>query len=173
MKFHEYNENHEALWRCPELEKIWGKGMIVAAEVNWNTCAYVARYVTKKVGIPTQEKYYNCLGIQPEFFRMSRRPGIGRKYFEAHKEEIYKKDCLTIQKYGGGIMKVKPPKYYDKLYDIENHEEMEKIKKNRIKQQRLITKLKYTQTSKYKKDQLKIEEETKENQAKALPRTKI
>lgn len=48
MKFHAYNENHEALYRVPELEEIWGKGMIVAAEVNWNTCAYVARYITKK-----------------------------------------------------------------------------------------------------------------------------
>ena len=173
LKFHEYNENYEAMYRCTELEQIWGKGMIVAAEVNWNTCAYVARYITKKVGIPTQEDYYKCLGIQPEFFRMSRRPGIGREYYEKHKEEIYKKDELIIKKYGGGTMKVKPPKYYDKLYDLEYPEEFEKIKKERKKQTEIINQIKYRQTSLYKQYQLKAEEETKEAKTKALKRTKV
>lgn len=173
LRFHEYNENYEAMYRCEELEDIWGKGMIVAAEVNWNTCAYVARYITKKVGIPTQKDYYQCLGIQPEFFRMSRRPGIGRTYYDEHKKEIYEKDQLIIQKYGGGTMKVKPPKYYDKLYDLEYPEEYEKIKKERKKQTELINNIKYRQTTLYKKNQLKAEEETKEAKAKSLKRSKI
>lgn len=172
LRFHEYNENHEAMWRCPEIEQIWGKGMIVAAEVNWNTCAYVARYVTKKVGLPTEKEHYKALGIEPEFFRMSRRPGIGREYFEQHKEEIYSKDKIIIKKYGGGTLKIKPPKYYDKLYDLENHEKMEEIKKKRKKDGERLNKLKYSQTSLYKKDQLKNEEEIKETQNKILIRTK-
>lgn len=173
MKFHEYNENHEALWRVQELEKIWGKGMIVAAEVNWSTCAYVARYCTKKVGIPTQDLYYECLGIKPEFFRMSRRPGIGRKYYEENKNKIYSKDSMIVQKYGGGTMEVKPPKYYDKLYDLENHEKMEEIKKKRKEKQEIKNILKYSQTTEYIKEKLKNEEITKSNKAKALKRTKV
>ena len=156
-----------------ELEEIWGKGIIVAAEVNWNTCAYVARYVTKKVGLPTEKEHYKALGIEPEFFRMSRRPGIGREYYEQHKDEIYKKDKIIIQKYGGGLMKIKPPKYYDKLYDIENHEKMEEIKKKRKKDSERLNIIKYNQTTLYKKDQLKNEEQTKELQNKVLIRTKV
>lgn len=171
--FHEYNENHEALYRCPELEKIWGKGLIVAANVNWNTCAYVARYITKKVGLPTEQQYYDCLGVKPEFFRMSRKPGIGRTYFEAHKNEIYKKDCLTITKYGGGKMKVKPPKYYDKLYDSINKKEFEELKAKRRKVSEEIRKVKYIQSTAYKKDSLIEEENTKKGKVKALKRTKI
>lgn len=173
FKFHEYNGNYEPLWRIPELEEIWGKGMVVAAQVNWNTCAYVARYVTKKVGLPTQEEYYKCLGIKPEFFRMSRKPGIGREYFEEHKDEIYNTDQIIINKYGGGSMKVRPPKYFDKLYDIENHEKMEEIKKERKKDVNVITKLNYSHTTSTKKEILEIEERTKKSKVSALTRSKV
>lgn len=173
MKFHEYNEMHEALWRCPELEEIWGKGMIVAAEVNWNTCAYVARYITKKVGMPTDKDHYKLLGIEPEFFLMSRKPGIGRTYYEEHKEEIYEKDKVLIQKYGGGTMRIRPPRYYDKLYDLENPDKMKEIKEKRKKDQENISKVKYNQTTLYKKQQLKLEEDTKKSQSKALKRSKV
>lgn len=173
IHFHQYNENHETLWRCEELEEIWGKGLIVAAEVNWNTCAYVARYITKKVGIPTQEKYYDCLGVNPEFFRMSRKPGIGRQYFEDHKNEIYNKDEIIIKKYNGGQMKVKPPKYYDKLYDSINTKEFELLKAKRRKTSENIRKLKYIQSTAYKKDMLIEEENTKKGKAAALIRSKV
>lgn len=173
MKFHEYNENHEALYRCPELEKIWGKGMIVAAEVNWNTCAYVARYITKKVGIPANKEHYKKLGIEPEFFRMSRKPGIGREYYEKNKNKLFEKDEIIVNKYGGGQMKVKPPKYYEKLYDIENPEKIKEVKEKRKKEQERISKIKYHQTTKYKKDQLLLEEDIKKGQAKSLIRTKV
>lgn len=173
MIFHEYNGNYEPMYRVPILEKIWGKGLVVAAEVNFNTCAYVARYVTKKIGIPTQEEYYKCLGVEPEFFRMSRKPGIGRQYFEQHKDEIYEKDELTVKKYNGGILKLKPPKYYDNLYDIENHEKLEKIKKKRREESTRINRIKYNQTTNYKKEQLKNEEQTKEMKNKALRRDKF
>lgn len=173
MTFHQFNENHEPLYRCLELEEIWGKGLIVAAEVNWNTCAYVARYITKKVGIPTQDQYYKCLGIAPEFFRMSRKPGIGRTYFEAHKDEIYKKDYLAITKYGGGKMRVRPPKYYDKLYDSINHDEYERLKMKRRKVSEDIRKVKYIQSTMLKKNSLIEQEETLTSKAKTLIRTKV
>lgn len=173
MVFHEYNANFEPMWRCTEIERIWGKGMVVAAQVNWNTCAYVARYVTKKVGLPTQEEYYKCLGVKPEFFRMSRKPGIGRKYFEEHADEIYKKDEVLIHKYGGGTMKVKPPKYYDKLYDVFNHEKMEEVKKERKKVVKAVNKLNYSHTTSTKKEQLEIQERTKKGKASSLRRDKV
>ena len=80
---------------------------------------------------------------------------------------------MIVKKYGGGTMKVRPPKYYDKLYDIENPERMEEIKKQRKKKSENINKIKYAQTTLYKKEQLTTEEETKQNKAKALIREKI
>lgn len=59
---------------------------------------------------------------------MSRRPGLGRSWYEKFKGDCYPKDYVTHKG-----QKLKPPKYYDNIYDIENHEEMEVIKRNRAK----------------------------------------
>ena len=70
-------------------------------------------------------------------------------------------------------MKVKPPKYYEKLYDVENPEKVKEVKEKRKKEQERVSKIKYSQTTKYKKDQLLLEEDIKEGQAKSLIRTKV
>ena len=70
-------------------------------------------------------------------------------------------------------MEIRPPKYYDRLYDIENHENLEKIKERRKKDQERRTRTKYNQTTNYKKTQLWNEEQTKKDQASSLIRTKI
>lgn len=44
----ENTKDGNTLYYCPEIEKVWGQGKVVLAHVNWSTCAYVARYVTKK-----------------------------------------------------------------------------------------------------------------------------
>ena len=75
--------------------KTWPFGFHTITRVDWNTCAYVARYVTKKL---TGEgaAWYKQNDIVPEFARMSRRPGIGRDYFEAHKDQIMKDDTIFL-----------------------------------------------------------------------------
>ena len=70
-------------------------------------------------------------------------------------------------------MEVKPPKYYDKLYDIEYPEKMEVIKENRKKKAENLTKNKYRQTTLYQKEQLKTEEKTKQDKANTLIRSKV
>lgn len=46
-----YKKNHEGspMWNSPFLDKIWKKGFAVVAEVNYKTCAYVARYMLKNI----------------------------------------------------------------------------------------------------------------------------
>lgn len=55
------------------LDSAWRFGFNHCAELNEKTAAYVAGYVTKKFG-PVDER---LKGKQPEFIRMSNRPGIG------------------------------------------------------------------------------------------------
>ncbi len=67
--------------------------------------------------------------VDPEFAIMSRRPGIGKKWYEKYKADLYPSDDCPIPgrgNYGS------PPRYYDGLYAIENPDEMEEIKKQRI-----------------------------------------
>ena len=64
---------------------------------------------------------------------MSRRPGIGMKYYEANKLEIYKRDEMIGRTVKGKVNSFKPPKAWDKKFKDEFPEEWEKIKLSRKK----------------------------------------
>lgn len=170
LKFYKYNGQHEALYTCEEIEEIWGKGYVIIGEVTWSSCAYVARYVTKKIGLPANQEWYAMQGQEPEFLRVSRKPGIGRAYYEMNKEQLYKFDQLLMKKYNGEPIKVRPPKYYDKLYDLERPEEMEKIKKKREKMAKESEKRKRKQTTLGLKEQWQVEERALTAKTKSLKR---
>lgn len=109
------------------LSKCWKNGFITVQDSNFDTCAYVARYVVKKrKGKDAQE--YEQFNIEPEFVRMSRMPGIGLKYYEEHKHEIYSNDEIILK----DGKKFKPPSYFDDLYEKEFPEEFQKILDKRI-----------------------------------------
>lgn len=114
------------LYRSPFLEKVWKYGFSSIGEVNPECCAYVARYVLKKQKDPC---YYD--GRVQEWTNMSTREAIGRKYYELHRDEIYKTDSMPIKFNHKTVLALKPPSYYDKLYDLEYPEKMQKIKETR------------------------------------------
>lgn len=111
------------------LVETWRFGQCTCCDVSYDTCAYVARYVVKKLnGELGKEKYE---GIEKEFCRMSRRPGIGKGYYDKYHDDWYSYDKLTIID-NGRTRTLKPCRYYDSLYDLSNHEDLELIKKVRI-----------------------------------------
>lgn len=127
----------ERYYRSETLEKVWGKGYCVIGEVTFQSAAYVARYILKKVtGNPAKDHYnkiidYNtgeCVDLQPEYTTMSRRPGIGKKWYEQYKNQLHPDDFVV---WNGKKHKI--PKYYDRLYEIEHAEEFERIKERRFK----------------------------------------
>lgn len=67
------------------LNRIWSLGRVVVAPVNFDTCAYVARYTAKKSSTLGVD-FYESHNIQAPFLVMSRRPGIGWSYFENNKQ---------------------------------------------------------------------------------------
>lgn len=109
------------LYSSPSLEKIWGKGFVTIGDVTFESAAYVARYITKKITGDKAESHYQ--GRQPEYVTMSRRPGIGKKWFEKYQTDVYPKDFITVRE-----KKVKAPKYYDKLYEHIDPSAFEQIK---------------------------------------------
>lgn len=117
-------------YNSPSLDAVWQKGYCVVADVSWDTCAYTARYVLKKLN-GDMAKVYSELNIEPEFVLMSRRPGIGREYYDKNKGELYNYDYINVKTDKGG-KKFKPPRYYDTLYEIENPEKMQEIKEKRL-----------------------------------------
>lgn len=123
------------------LNKIWKKGQILITDVTFDTCAYVAGYVQKKItgkGWKEIEERFVQIdrdssvssGFSREFIRMSRKPGIGEEYFRTHKKDIYRHDTVYCKK-GDRLLKLRPPRYYDRLFEVEFPDELLSIKERR------------------------------------------
>ncbi len=100
-------------------------GHCTIGEVTFDSASYVAQYVTKKTKTETDE-YYG--GKQHEYVTMSRRPGLGRRFYEEFKEtDIFPQDFV----YMNG-KKLQVPKYYNNRYEIDNPKNMSIIKGKRL-----------------------------------------
>lgn len=99
------------LYKSETLAKIWPFGYSSVGEVTFESAAYVARYVTKKINGDRSIDHYK--GREPEFALMSRKPGIGHDWIEKYYNDVYVQDQLIMR--NGKAMK--PPKYYDNIYD--------------------------------------------------------
>lgn len=118
-----------ALYKSKTLDKLWGKGHADLNEVNFETCRYVAGYVTKKYKGSNSKEHYELKGQIPPYTCMSRRPGIASEFFEENKEKFWEeKPMWAVTK--KGLRKVKS-RYFDKLMEKESEERFEKIKEER------------------------------------------
>lgn len=115
------------------LNDIWGKGLCEVCNVSFDTCAYVARYIMKKITGDAADIYYN--GRKPEYTTMSN--GIGKTWFNEYKSDVYNNDELIFYR-DGKPLHLRPPRYYDYLFDIDSPIEFAKIKAKR--QQALLAK---------------------------------
>lgn len=117
------------------MEKLWEFGYSAVGDVTLESAAYVARYIFKKFNGKLAEDHYRCidnltgevLKLQPEYTTMSRRPGIGKSWFEKYEKDVFPKDFVTYKGF-----KFKTPAYYDKLYDQVEPEKMLDIKEKRL-----------------------------------------
>lgn len=153
-----------------ELTDIWKNGAVVVANVSWETCAYTARYVTKKLNGKAAD-FYDLHNIEREFSLMSRKPGIGAQYFEDH-PDCMNYEYINVRTDEGG-KKFRPPKYYDRLFDIENPGELEKIKKIRKQMAEDAKDMELTGTSLRYIDYLGVKDRAKKAQVKVLKRSVI
>jgi hypothetical protein len=127
---------NSTLYNSEILTKLWGKGYAVIGDVTFESAAYVARYIMKKVtGKNADEHYTRCdletgeiFKLKPEYTTMSRRPGIANNFFEKYKNEIYRDDFIVMNN-----KKMRPPRYYDRSYEIIAPDHLLKIKSKRIK----------------------------------------
>lgn len=106
-------------FRSPILESLWTKGISSVGELTTASAAYTARYSVKNI------KY-----AEKEFLLMSRRPGIGKDYFDLHKDEIYMTDKLYFN-FSKEKKVGKPSRYFDKLLESNNLELFNQIKEKR------------------------------------------
>lgn len=95
-------------------------GNVLLSPVSWDTCAYTARYVVKKL-TGKGASFYDEYGLAVPFSLSSRRPGIGRQYYDDYKDEIFRHEYFSIGD-SSGSRRVYPPRYYKSLFDVDNHD---------------------------------------------------
>lgn len=117
-------EGGNKFYVSPSLSRLWMEGHHLIGDVTFETAAYVARYCLKKITGEMAEDHY--AGRAPEYVTMSRRPGIGHDWYQKFKSDVYPSDFLVVN---GG--KVKPPRYFDKLLELEDPKAFEVIKARR------------------------------------------
>lgn len=107
------------------LSELWPFGFSSIGSLTFESAAYVARYIMKKINGEMASKHYD--GRQPEYITMSRCPGIGAGWLDLYSSDCYPKDFITVK---GGI-KCRPPRYYDRLYRENHGPEFIEIKRRR------------------------------------------
>ena len=112
------------LYRSDSLNALWGYGHCLIGDVTFDSAAYVARYITKKINGPKADEHY-C-GRLPEYTNMSKKPAIGLRWIEKYKSDVYPSDEVILKG-----RKVRPARYYDKYLEKHHLNEFENIKINR------------------------------------------
>lgn len=122
------------VYRSEALEALWPYGFSEIGSVSFESAAYVARYVLKKINGEQADSHYQTIDpdtgeisrIAPEYTTMSRKPGIGRGWWEKFRGDVQPHDRVVLRG-----MEMQPPKYYDRIYEIENPQKFEKMKAER------------------------------------------
>jgi len=115
--------NGNQLWRSPRLERLWPHGQAEIGELTFESAAYIARYIMKKITGTKADEHYkrtdehgNDYWIEPEFNVMSRGgrtgKGIAHAWFVKYKDDVTASDSVLARG-----MPSKPPRYYDKLLE--------------------------------------------------------
>lgn len=141
------NKKQNMQYLSDTLTKLWGKGRVTLMPVNYETCAYIARYVLKKYYGPDAKEKYAELGIVPEYVFMSRRPGIAHAYFSQNGSSLLHGTKQLFVNTRNKLLRTKIPRYCDKLFEQDNEEEMHNIKKLRSLEQQEAERYRRLQTN--------------------------
>lgn len=129
-------ERDNPLYTSQTLTDLWGKGHTSIGGVTFQSAAYVARYIMKKVTGDGAEDHYTWIDPEtgeiiyraPEFTNMSRKPGIAGKWFDKFQGDVFPDDFVVLNG-----KKVTPPRFYTNRYELFYPDEVAKIKLARKK----------------------------------------
>ncbi len=117
------------------LSELWPYGFCTIGELNYETAAYTAGYILKKItGEKANEEYLRndengvAFWVKPPYVTMSLKPGIGHGFYAKYKNDFFPSDESPVP--GKGIIK-KVPRYYETILKEENPKMLELVKQLR------------------------------------------
>lgn len=104
------------LFMSPLLTKTWGLGHCSVGDLTYESAAYVARYVIKKLTGSRGESEYSRVDVGTgevtrvcaPYVTMSRRPGVGSTWFDKFSSDVYPSDEVVHMG-----RRFRPPRFYD------------------------------------------------------------
>jgi hypothetical protein len=133
------SKSGQSLYTSAELSSYWDAGLHSIGDVSFESAAYVARYILKKVTGPNADQHYDVQdgdGVVhrrlPEFTIMSRGSkalgtgGIGFGWYQKYGRHAYEHDSVIMRG-----REVKPPKYYDGKFELGYPADYEQVKRER------------------------------------------
>lgn len=118
------------LYTSQILSSLWRYGYSSVGDVTYDSCRYVAKYVVKKL---TLDEFLDTPGdLVKEYITMSRNPGIGSKWYEKYKGDIFPCDNVVVE---GKMSKV--PRFYNSKLELEDAALYNKLRNARIERAKL------------------------------------
>ena len=135
-----WGNNEHRLYNSSSLESLWDLGHSSVGAFTWETAAYTARYVTKKITGPLAASHYESTNLYTGEItqRLPERSicvsrggrngpgGIGLDWWNKYGKFLRDHDFAIING-----AKVRPAKYYDRLFDLAFPDEFEETKRKR------------------------------------------
>lgn len=106
------NTSSGILYTSETLSSLWPFGYGIIGNVTFDSAAYVARYIMKKITGDDAAQHYN--GRKPEYTTMSNSIGAG--WYEQFKSDVFPHDKIIING-----KEVNVPKFYRQKLDMEDH----------------------------------------------------
>ena len=132
------NESGESRYTSKLLSSLWSLGHSQTADASFQSAAYISRYIMKKVTGTPADKHYQSIDtttgeifqLEPEYNRMSLKPGLGHDWALKYKSDIYPSGfCIINGK------KRTVPQYYIDLIELTEQQarrrRMENIKQGK------------------------------------------
>lgn len=168
--FFKRTETGHVIYTSKSLEDAWGKGFVTVGSFSFESAAYCARYIMKKVTGPEAPGYYMKLVPEtgelvervPEYVTMSLRPGIGSEWAKLYITDFYPCDFAVMKG-----KKLRVPRYYDSILGLMNGPMLTRVKAIRSVRGK-TPKAKYENSP----ERLRVREEVKASQISNLKRDK-
>lgn len=131
----------EILYASETLASAWQMGQAWIGELTFESAAYVARYVTKKVTGDAAKEHYERVDartgeiyqVEPEYATMSLGgrggKGIGYSWFQKYWDEVYPFDEVISRGH-----EAKPPRRYDEYLREVDPEMADAVRRERIRE---------------------------------------